>query len=117
MTTKNTRTDIVTNAEQQADQIAAAVLAVPGVAALHGGMFGEVASYLPGRRVAGVRITAEAIDVHLSVLIDAPIRDTAAAVRRAVAAVALTALPVNVTVEDVLPATPTPATSEPGGAP
>ena len=44
-----------------ADSIAAAVLAVPGVAALHPGMFGEVGTYLPGRRVTGVRITDDEV--------------------------------------------------------
>lgn len=88
--------------DEQADRIAAAVLGVSGVAGLHAGMFGEVATYLPGRRVTGVRLAADAVDVHVSVLIDAPIRATAGAIRRAVAP--LTRLPVDVTVEDVVPA-------------
>jgi hypothetical protein len=87
---------------EQADRIAQIVLAVPGVAALHAGMFGEVGTYLPGRRVAGVRVGADAIDVHVSLVFDAPVRATAAAIRRTLQA--LTALPVNVTVEDVVPA-------------
>ncbi|MCK0517427.1 Asp23/Gls24 family envelope stress response protein [Williamsia sp. DF01-3] len=92
----------MTSTEAQVDQIAAVVTAVPGVAGLHAGMFGEVATYLPGRRVPGVRIAdAGAIDVHVSVRIGAPIRDTAAAIRRAVSAVHDGA--VNVTVEDVVP--------------
>jgi len=89
---------------EQADRIAAAVLAVPGVAGLHAGSFGEVATYLPGRRVTGVRISRDAVDVHVSVGIDVPIHPTAAAIRRAVAA--LSALPINVIVEDVVPITP-----------
>ena len=91
---------------EQADRIAAATLAVPGVAGLHAGMFGEVATYLPGRRVTGVRIGADAVEVHVSVVVDddVPIRATARAIQRAVAP--LTALPVNVTVEDVVPSTP-----------
>jgi hypothetical protein len=91
---------------EQADRIATAVLAVPGVAGLHAGMFGEVATYLPGRRVTGVRIAADAVEVHVSLIIDAPIRATASAIRRGLAP--LTALPVNVTVEDVVPASPEP---------
>ena len=47
------------------DRLAAAVLAVPGVEALHPGMFDEVGTYLPGRRVAGIRITDHAVDVHV----------------------------------------------------
>lgn len=36
------------------DLVAAAVLACPSVARLSGGLMGEVATYLPGRRVRGV---------------------------------------------------------------
>jgi hypothetical protein len=36
------------------DAVAAAVTGCEGVAALDGGSFGEIASYLPGRKVAGV---------------------------------------------------------------
>lgn len=85
-----------------ADTVADVVRAVPGVADLHPGMFGEVATYLPGRRLAGVRVTDERVDVHITVTQDAPIRSTAAAVRTAVAAV-LPELAVDVTVEDVAP--------------
>ncbi len=35
------------------DRVAAAALSVPGVHDLHGGVLGEVATYLPGRRVGG----------------------------------------------------------------
>ncbi len=45
-----------------AEAVAAAVLAHPGVAALSGGPFGTVASYLPRRRVIGVRLPLEATD-------------------------------------------------------
>jgi uncharacterized alkaline shock family protein YloU len=86
-----------------ADSIAGAVLAVPGVAALHPGMFGEVGTYLPGRRVTGVRITDDTVDVHVTVHEGVDLRGTAAAVRDAVARV--TARPtVDVTVEDIAPA-------------
>jgi len=100
---------------QHADSIAQAVLAVPGVASLHAGMFGEVGTYLPGRRVAGVRIGADAIDVHVSLVFDAPVRATAAAIRRTLQP--LTALPVNVTVEDIVPAAHTEPPPGLGGAP
>lgn len=88
-------------AADPADRIAAAVRAVPGVADLHAGMFGEVGTYLPGRRVPGVRITDSSVDVHITVVFDAPVRDTAAAVRSAVAA-QLPGVAVNITVEDVV---------------
>lgn len=89
--------------EDDADRIAAVVTDVAGVAALHGGMFGEVATYLPGRRVSGVRISNDRVDVHVSLVLDAPIRDTATAIQRAVAAIV--DLPVDVTIEDIVPAT------------
>jgi uncharacterized alkaline shock family protein YloU len=86
-----------------ADSIAEAVLAVPGVAALHPGMFGEVGTYLPGRRVTGVRITDDKVDVHVTVHEGVDVRRTAAAVRDAV--VRVTPAPtVDVTVEDIAPA-------------
>ena len=86
--------------EEPADAVAAITRAVPGVADLHPGMFGEVGTYLPGRRVSGVRIGDDAIDVHITVWEGVAVRDTAAAVRAAVAA-AHPGTAVNVTVEDV----------------
>ena len=82
-----------------ADQVAAAVLTVRGVTGLHGGMFGETATYLPGRRVPGVRLTEDVTDIHLTLTYGAPVFATAQQVRTAVAA--LVPGPVNVTVEDV----------------
>lgn len=90
--------------QEPADRIAAAVLAVPGVAALHPGMFGEVGTYLPGRRVSGVRITDTVVDVHVVVVVGVAVRDTAAAVRAAVSALHPGSA-VNVTVEDIASAT------------
>ncbi|MFW0872640.1 hypothetical protein [Rhodococcoides corynebacterioides] len=104
-----------------ADRVAAAVIAVPGVAFLHGGVFGEIGTYLPGRRVSGVAVRDDATEVHIAVTTDSVVRDTADAVRRAVRAVV--DKPVNVLVEDVVPAD-SPAvsagprqteSSEPGG--
>ena len=89
-----------------ADQVAAAVLTVRGVTGLHGGMFGETATYLPGRRVPGVRLTENVTDIHLTLAYGAPVFTTAHQVRTAVAA--LVPGPVNVTVEDVAPPTDTP---------
>lgn len=92
--------------QEPAERVAAVVRGVPGVIALHPGMFGEVGTYLPGRRIAGVRISAETIDVHIVVVFGAPVRRTAAAVRTAVGAL-YPGRAINVTVEDVAPA-PTP---------
>ena len=92
-----------TTPQDPAERVADVAARVPGVVALHPGMFGEVGTYLPGRRVAGVRITEDAVDVHIVVVFGSSVRDTAAAVRAAVAAVRPGAA-VNVTVEDVAPA-------------
>lgn len=85
-----------------ADTVAGIARAVPGVAGLHPGMFGEVATYLPGRRVTGVRVHDDQIDVHISVSGETGIRQVAAAVRSAVAA-AVPGHRVDVTVEDLIP--------------
>jgi len=85
------------------DRIAAMVLAVPGVAGLHGGMFGEAATYLPGRRVSGIRTSDTGTEIHVSVVYGAPVAEIAQRVRLAVAGLA--PQPVGVTVEDVVAAT------------
>ena len=82
-----------------AEAVAAAVLAVPGVVRLHGGRFGELGTYLPGRRVTGVRLDDEGTEVHIVVSDLVPVPDTAARVRRAVSAIA--PMPVRVHVEDI----------------
>ena len=82
-----------------AEVVAATVLAVPGVVRLHGGRFGELGTYLPGRRVTGIRIDDEGTEVHVVVSDRVPVRDTAARVQRAVSAVA--PMPVRVHVEDI----------------
>jgi uncharacterized alkaline shock family protein YloU len=83
-----------------ADAIASAVTAVDGVADLHGGMFGEAATYLPGRRVAGVRLDDGHTEIHISLFFGFPVRATAEAVRDAVAPLVTGAI--HVTVEDVV---------------
>lgn len=82
-----------------ADRVAASVLAVPGVHDLHGGVMGEVATYLPGRRVNGVRLREDETHVHLVLAWDAPVAITTAAVRAQVAEIVPGA--VHVAVEDV----------------
>ncbi|MGC4942291.1 hypothetical protein [Kribbella sp. DT2] len=81
-------------------RIAELTRAVPGVADLHGGVFGEVATYLPGGRVSGVRIRPDHTEVHVTVFWDHPVRATADAVRTTLEA--LVGTPVLVTVEDVV---------------
>lgn len=86
-------------AEEPAETVAARVLTVPGVAALHGGMFGEVATYLPGRRLLGVSLTGSGCAVHIVVAYPHNVVDVAERVHRAVTP--LVDGPVTVTVEDV----------------
>lgn len=87
-------------APEIADLVAAAALAVDGVADLHTGTFGEVATYLPGRRVGGVRIAADVTEVHLVLRWGAPVLATADAVRIAVQP--LVGTRVDVAVQDVV---------------
>lgn len=83
------------------DSVAEAVRAVDGVADLHSGVLGEVATYLPGRRVAGIRLDDDGgAEVHVSLTWGADVAATVTAVRSAVAGVV--GLPVDVVVEDVV---------------
>jgi uncharacterized alkaline shock family protein YloU len=84
---------------EPADLIAAAVTSVPGVTGLHPGAFGEVATYLPGRRVPGIRLGGSHAEVHVVVAFGAPVLETATAVRDAVQP--LVGTPVDVFIEDI----------------
>jgi hypothetical protein len=53
-----------------AERIADTVLAHPAVAGLHAGPFGVIASYLPGRRVDGVRIAHDGSTVDVAIVVD-----------------------------------------------
>ncbi|GAA2557497.1 hypothetical protein [Pseudonocardia hydrocarbonoxydans] len=93
-----------TSPETDVDRIATAVLSCPSVAALHGGRFGEVAAYLPGRRVVGIRHEARHVAVHVVGRYPASVEDIGTQVRNAVTAVlpGSAGLVVDVTVEDYL---------------
>jgi len=67
-----------------ADAVRDAVLGVPGIASMHGGPFADVATYLPGRRVTGVRLDPDRTEVYVVVSSDTPIPGVADAVRGAV---------------------------------
>ncbi len=86
-----------------ADSVAAAALSVPGVTRLHTGSFGEVATYLPGRRVEGVRLQGGSTEVHLVLRPEVDLLRTAEAVRAVVTA--LVGGTVDVFVEDLGTAT------------
>lgn len=86
-----------------AEAVAAAVLALPGVVRLSGGKFGTVASYLPGRRVVGVRLPLEetdSVEVALVARMGVPLPPLVGEVGAAVVAV-LGPVAVDVTVTDV----------------
>jgi hypothetical protein len=89
----------VSDVDRLADDVAAIVLALPGVVDLHPGPLGSVATYLPGRRVVGVRLDAETVEVHVVIGLDRPVREVAQDIHRAVSAVVTS--PVRVYVEDV----------------
>lgn len=71
--------------EPSADTIAATVSGLPAVARLSGGTVGEVATYLPGRRVTGIRVQDDAVTVHLVARYGTPLPEVADAVRSAIA--------------------------------
>lgn len=85
-----------------ADAISQRVLDHPAVAHLDGGPFGTVASYLPGRRVVGVRVAEEERMVHLAVVLwlGWPVLPVVAELRQAVTEIA-GPVRVDVTVADL----------------
>ena len=91
---------------EPAEVVRDAVLAAPGVVSLHGGPFGEVGTYLPGRRVSGVRLTEDEIEVHVVAALGTPVPRTSAGVVAALAdlppTTGLVGQRVHVVVEDVL---------------
>jgi hypothetical protein len=82
------------------EAIAAAVLASPAVARLHGGRFNTVTSYLPGRRVVGVAVTPSGIIVGVVGCYPNTVARIAAQVRAAVATV-VPGVAVTVALEDI----------------
>jgi DNA-binding transcriptional LysR family regulator len=86
-----------------AERVAAAVTAHPAVAGLHGGPFGAVATYLPGRRLVGVRIGEgdEPVEVAVVLHADQPIPDVVRALRREVSTLCGGAA-VDITVADIV---------------
>ena len=67
------------------EAVAAAALGSPLIAGLTGGHFGEVATYLPGRRLVGVREVDGTIEVHVVAKWGKPLPEVADVVRAAVA--------------------------------
>jgi len=70
--------------EVDPDAVSTAALSCPQVADLSGGLVGEVATYLPGRSVTGVRLTDDEVEIHIVARWGTNLPDVADAVRRAV---------------------------------
>jgi hypothetical protein len=94
------------------DAVAAAVLGCAGVAGLDGGRFGEVTSYLPGRKVPGVVVSGGRVTVQIRSRWAVPAPDLAALVTKVLAP--LTGRrPVDVMIADIddPPGTSAPSTT------
>ena len=86
-----------------ADLVAAAVRGCPDVLDLSGGAFGQVATYLPGRRVSGVRLgeqDGDPVEVHVVARYGVQVHVLAVQVRHAVWSV-LPGRPVDVHIDDL----------------
>ena len=94
------RTDADAEAVSPAEAVADAVAACPGVVRLGTGSTIEVATYLPGRRVHGVRMGDDAVEVHVVARPGTVLPDLAEAVRRAVITVVSTQI-VDVYIDDL----------------
>ena len=103
----------VASAEPDPDAIARAVRSCATVADLSTGAVGEVATYLPGRRVAGIRISEDGIDVHV-VGRFGPTMEAIGGEVRAAAGAAAFGRPVSVYIDDL--ADPAGPAALPGGA-
>lgn len=101
-----------------ADRVAAAVLACPDVVGLSGGPMGGLGTYLPGRRVTGVRVDSTPVSVHVVGVwrgTSGPsVTGIADQVRDAVRPL-VDGRPVDVTVEDLRPPEPDHAPELPAG--
>jgi hypothetical protein len=84
------------------DAVAAAVRGCAGVAGLDGGQFGEVASYLPGRKVEGIVVSGGRVTVQIRSRWAVPVPELAALIRAVL--VPLTGhRPVDVVIADIDP--------------
>jgi hypothetical protein len=82
------------------EAVAAAVASCPDVVELSGGPYGEVATYLAGRRIAGVRMLHDSIEIHVIARLGTPLPSVAEQVRSACSPFA-GGRPVDVTIDDV----------------
>jgi uncharacterized alkaline shock family protein YloU len=92
--------------------VASSATACPSIAGLSGGRFGEVATYLPGRRIVGIRQVDGVVEVHVVARWGTPLPEVAELVRAAVAPAA-GGVTVSVFVDDIeVPADPAAAARE-----
>ncbi len=88
-------------AEDDPAGLARLVLSCPAVVAMHAGGVGEAATYLPGARVTGVRVSPARVEVHVVVRWPVPADEVAAQVW-AVTAQVVGGRRVDVVIGDVL---------------
>jgi len=86
-----------------ADAVAVVVRAHPAVVGLDGGPFGVVASYLPGRRVVGVRVgePGEPVEVSVVVRFGIPLPQLATELRQVITAITGPRV-IDLTINDVV---------------
>jgi hypothetical protein len=82
------------------DAVVAAVRACPGVSDLHGGRYGEVTTYLPGRAVRGVVVGGGRVRVQVRAAWGAEVPTLAAAITAALAPLTGNR-PVDVAIADI----------------
>lgn len=83
------------------EHFAALVVRCPGVASLSAGTFGEVATYLPGRRrVVGIRFNDNFVEVHVVAEWGSPLAAVAEQVR-VVGGVFAAGRPIDVYIDDI----------------
>ena len=102
------------------DAVASATLACPSVAGLTAGAMGQVATYLPGRRIQGVRVRPEGVEVHVVARWRPALPEVGDEIRAAVQPLA-PGLPVSVYIDDIeepgaLPATTAAVAKAPAGS-
>ncbi|MFC4942295.1 hypothetical protein [Pseudonocardia sp. GCM10023141] len=112
--------DLTSRVAEAAPRLTAAVLAHPAVARLDGGPFGTVATYLPGGRIVGLRVTGAGDRLEVAVVARLGIALPQLAAELGVIVQGLLGpVPVDVTVSDVVVPPPTvpPAPDTGGDAP
>ncbi len=82
------------------DVVAGLVISCPAVAGMSGGPLGAAATYLPGRRVAGVQVSPSRVEVHVVARYGTTVAELAAQVRRVLAG-QVRGRTVDIVVEDV----------------